>query len=112
MQIFKIRRDDGLFSSGGRFPKFRKLGKVWSQRNHLTNHLRQVKGIDKVYGNCTIVIYEVTEIELGAYTSINDYVAEIKERDLKKRELSDRRWEERQKQLRLEQFEKLKKEFE
>lgn len=112
MQIFKIKRTDGLFSSGGRFPMFRKLGKVWSQRNHLTNHIRQVKNIDRVYKDCAIIIYEVTETELGSYTSINDYVAEIQEKDFKRRELADKRWEECQKQLRLEQFEELKKEFE
>lgn len=92
MQIFKIKRADGMFSSGGVFPKFRKRGKIWSQRNHLTNHLRQVKNIDKVYKDCTIIIYEVTETELGAYISINDYIAEIQEKMPKKKNFVSNVW--------------------
>lgn len=38
-QAFKIRNADGLFSTGGTFPKFKKTGKLWASLNHVHSHI-------------------------------------------------------------------------
>ncbi len=44
--VYMIRRkSDGLFSSGGMSPAFRKTGKVWSTLGHLKLHLNMFVGI-------------------------------------------------------------------
>ncbi|HNC56680.1 MAG TPA: hypothetical protein PLP33_14630 [Leptospiraceae bacterium] len=62
MLVYKIRRkSDGLFSQGGNWPDFSKLGKIWKTKGHLTNHLKQVRHSD--YEDCEIVPYAIVEIE-------------------------------------------------
>lgn len=41
MFVYKIRRPDGLFSTGGMSPGFTKIGKTWSNIGHVKTHLRQ-----------------------------------------------------------------------
>jgi len=73
--VYRIRkRGTALYSTGGSIPSFSTKGKVWHQQSHLTNYLNQVIGsIAKVYKDCEIVAYEVTERETKV-TPIPDYV--------------------------------------
>ena len=41
MFVYKIKRLDGLFSTGGCTPEFTKTGKTWSSIGHVKTHLRQ-----------------------------------------------------------------------
>lgn len=64
MIIYKIcRKSDGLFSTGGENPKFNDKGKKWNARGHVTSHLSQFKHTFKLYSDCDIIAYEVTEDE-------------------------------------------------
>ena len=108
--VYKIRRkSDGLYSQGGHRPSFSKQGKTWSERRHLTNHLRQVVP-ESVYRDCEVVMCEVTEIEVSA-VPVDYYIAE-RERERKEREeFANNRlaWEARNE--RYQEYLKLKKEF-
>lgn len=78
--VYKIRNQEGLFSSGGTYPKWSKVGKVWASRNALSNHLtlvndggpyeeretRVARGKEneqllKYYDGCSIVVYNIHE---------------------------------------------------
>lgn len=78
MIVYKIRRkSDGLFSMGGTTPRFNKLGKIWKQKNHLTNHLQQVS--QKYYEDCVLVAYEISEVE-NTVINLENYLAELDEK--------------------------------
>jgi hypothetical protein len=68
MLCYKIKNRDGLFSTGGKFPKFKKKGKSWSSLGHLKNHINLVNEYNyynkDIYKDCVVVTYEVTEVEL------------------------------------------------
>jgi len=69
-KIYKIRnKQTGLYSNGGKKPKFSVNGKIWTQKNHLLLHLKIVDDIDKIYKNCEIVVLEMVETEVK---KIND----------------------------------------
>lgn len=78
--VYKIRNKEGLFSSGGTYPKWSKIGKVWASRMALSNHLtlvndggpyeeretRVARGKEneqllKYYNGCSIVVYDIHE---------------------------------------------------
>lgn len=62
-KVYKIKRNDGLFSTGGMNPKFSKTGKIWTSMRYLKSHLTLVKEnktIDE-YNNCIIIIYDLVE---------------------------------------------------
>lgn len=64
--VYKIRDKNGFFSKGGANPSFSKLGKVWTQINHLNNHFNQLdkKGADTYRRNkCEVVMYELIQTE-------------------------------------------------
>jgi len=76
---YKIRRkSDGLFSSGGEFPSFDAVGKVWTRHNHLSCHLalvvERLEGRGKnrkpwPYEDCEIVMVEYSYSHSLAFTS-------------------------------------------
>jgi hypothetical protein len=97
MKLFKIRNQEGLFSTGGSTPSWRPKGKTWVALNHLTAHLsmirrereRFVKGLkdpltaqryeatrryatfDKTkdpYANCTVLEFETIEMKATPIT--------------------------------------------
>jgi hypothetical protein len=41
MLVYKIKNQDGLFSTGGTRPYFNKTGKTWSNIGHIKTHLKQ-----------------------------------------------------------------------
>jgi hypothetical protein len=88
--IFKIRRkSDVLFSSGGCWPTFGPVGKVWQTAASLKLHLSLFKekrinldGEIKDYPNgiffhpykdCEIIPYEFVEVKSGIMT-VHDYI--------------------------------------
>ena len=113
MIVFKIRRKaDGLFSTGGSWPRFTKKGKLWKAQGHLTSHLTQVQ--DHLKANyitdCEIVEYELIEQPVGTL-SIASYMQEAQDRkDARRKEYEDRRAAYRKEQRRKE-YEELQKEF-
>ena len=116
--VYKIyRKTDGLFSMGGSTPKFNKVGKIWKQKGHLTNHLNQVdfrpiRDDKHVYSDCEIIPYELTETQVGPGFTISEY---LDERERKKEEAKlerQKRREEWEKEQRRKQYKKLKEEFE
>lgn len=58
--FYKIRRRDGLFSSGGHYPNFSKKGKIWRTMGHLRNHLNSLAPGDR-YNDCEIIELVSTE---------------------------------------------------
>jgi hypothetical protein len=63
--IYKIRRPDGMFSTGGAWPTFNKTGKVWVKLCNLNSHLALLKGRNRLdkYSDCEIVEFELNEID-------------------------------------------------
>ncbi len=94
---------------GGTTPRFKKLGKIWKQKNHLTNHLQQVS--QAWYLGCEIVTYEVTETENSAI-NLQDYLAELNEKKRLAEEKRQKCWQEVNRQLKHSAYLELKKEFE
>lgn len=94
--FYKIRRDDGLFSTGGTSPYFNEDGKVWHKRGHLSNHLaqfnaHQIRGPKSPYAGCKIVSYVATPV---GSESLDDYLRGVEERRQKRQAERDRAVEE------------------
>ena len=67
--VFKIRRkSDRLFSMGGCNPRFSTIGKTWSSRSNLNQHLALFdtrESLAKAYHGCEIVVYsEISSINI------------------------------------------------
>jgi hypothetical protein len=70
---YQIQRSDGLFSTGGYWPRFSKRGKIWRTIGHLKIHLRNVTGRHsiyperhiKAYEDCVVVKYVVSRVLEG-----------------------------------------------
>ena len=65
-KLWKIRnKKTGLFSNGGKTPKFTKNGKIWTCKGHLRLHLHQFSEyeLQKVYKDCEVVSYGMEEID-------------------------------------------------
>ena len=63
MKIFKIRNSEGLWSSGGAYPRFSKKGKAWSNIGFVKNHLSMFEIIPSDW---EVVEFELTENEKGS----------------------------------------------
>lgn len=88
MKIYKIRDENGLYSTGGMNPSFTKSGKTWNNIGHLKNHIRQFfdrtmyRGRNaELYENSEIVAIEVVETEVEK-TPVSDLIIEMVEKDL------------------------------
>jgi hypothetical protein len=46
---YQIQRSDGLFSTGGYWPRFSKRGKIWRTIGHLKAHLRYFSNLKNRY---------------------------------------------------------------
>jgi predicted transcriptional regulator len=64
--VYKIRRADGLFSTGTVSPSFTKTGKAWSNIGHVKTHLQLFYNsykkrweLPKSYDECEICCYEL-----------------------------------------------------
>ena len=88
MKIYKIRDENGLYSTGGMSPSFTKSGKAWNNIGHLKNHLRQFfdrrayRGRSaELYENAEIIAIEVVETEIEK-TPVPDMIIEMLEKDV------------------------------
>lgn len=64
MKIYKIRdKQTGLFSTGGLYPKWSKIGKVWKTQGNLKSHLNMLQecGFLSQYNNTEVIELETIE---------------------------------------------------
>lgn len=85
--LYKIRRKDGKFSSGGHPPKFIKTGKIWPLPQ-LKAHMRLIQnygGDFSCYNDCELVTYEekLSPSELTLEKFLDDYKQELVVKKLK-----------------------------
>ena len=74
MPVYKIRRSDGKYSSGGSTPRFTKSGKAWTTEGNLNSHITQVHDawLRQIqsrpsgenyypYTNCVVEVYNLVD---------------------------------------------------
>ena len=80
--IFKIRhKTSGLFSTGGRNPRWTDKGKTWTMLGYVKSHLGQVdvgRGRSHLYTNAEVVTFEVTVAETQDVQALLDEVKKKK----------------------------------
>lgn len=102
MQIHKIKHaKTGLYSTGGNYPRWTKVGKIWKNIGHVKTHLRQfINDYDgkinhKDVENWIVESLEVREDVIGK-AGAKDFIDEMarqKQEELRQRE-EDRRMRE------------------
>ena len=114
MIVYKIKRlYDNKYSVGGMTPSFNNTGKIWKQKGHLTNHLRQaVYGAyyNNEYENCIIVECELSEKEKD-FMSVQEYLNERQMRLEEQEKRLQKIKEEQEREYRWKLFQELKAEF-
>lgn len=82
MKVYKIRNKEGLFSTGGLYPRWKKVGKTWVALQHINAHIamlckryNQYKGtiycrsIQFPYTGCMVIEYVTEENAIGICSS-------------------------------------------
>lgn len=112
-EIYQIRRKiDGLFSTGGSYPSFRKSGKKWLTRSALSNHLAILDdGLkSRCYKDCEIVRIEILETEVSTIDVSNWTLAKstlkAKEKEKERREIREAERQKARTQREIEELEK------
>lgn len=86
--VYRIRRADGLYSTGGSNPRWTAKGKTWSGTGPLKNHLHFIRNswATRAYGNpykdAELVAFVVSEEEsarLDLHTLQDDLAAQVEE---------------------------------
>lgn len=68
MKFYKIYNvDTGLYSTGGYYPQFEKIGKRWTNKTGVSNHIRLAEHSYK-NKNIEIIEIELQEINKQTYT--------------------------------------------
>lgn len=81
MKLYKIRNEEGLYSSGGSRPDWTKKGKTWSNIGYIKNHIHQISDRDiSIYDNAVIVEIEIKEEEFFTYPVI-DLIKSMKDKE-------------------------------
>lgn len=71
MIVYRIKRADGLLSTGGRYPSFHKNGKAWRTKGALSNHVSQLGNHGRqAYLNCVVIESELVETDIGTYPAL------------------------------------------
>ncbi len=70
--MFKIRNKDGLFSNGGRWPSWTKIGKVWRNMGALSGHLAQIANQDFYSDNDEVIGFEPVEVSIELLVDYNE----------------------------------------
>lgn len=107
MIVYKIQRmSDGLYSTGGSYPRFSKKGKIWKQRGHVSSHLTLFSESEKkkIYGDCKVVGFEVVEEEIGSI-DVSDWT--LAKSTIRAKELQEQRQLEYQKEQKLQEIKRL-----
>jgi hypothetical protein len=63
-KLYRIRRRrDGLFSTGGHYPRWTKTGKSWTKIGYLRRHIAEVSATrsQMIYDECDVIEYTMTE---------------------------------------------------
>ena len=82
MKVYKIRNKEGLFSTGGLTPQWKKRGKTWVALSHINSHLNMLNKYydantrvyrgwlrqDNPYIGCMIIEYVTQENAIGIVT--------------------------------------------
>lgn len=114
--VYKIRDNaNGKFSTGGGHPRWTTKGKVWSTKAHVNSHLAMLVGC---YGQrhmypstVDVVEYELHEIESDV-SSIDHWLDAVKQHAAEKEKKRNERAAKYRENLRRQEYEKLKAEFE
>src|SRR6266403_3016544 len=106
--FYKIRnKKTGLFSKGGSWPRWSKLGKVWHSKGALSNHLAFVS-TSADYKDAEIIECEFVEV---GKIQIDEWLVEVSVRRNKRNASRDARYEAFRVAERRRQYEELAKEF-
>lgn len=113
---YKIRRHDGLFSTGGHSPAFAPRGKIWTTIGAVKNHLNQFKGnnyqgISKIYKDCELVILKI-ETTTADKKPIDAIIGELQVAATKKEQLRQELREKERQSRDLAELARLKKMYE
>lgn len=116
MIVYRLKAEDGTYVSNRKSqPEFgpENRARLWKQRSHLTNHIRQ---IDKEYNNeyqRKNVVVETCEVEyeVNDSCSITVFIDAIERKKQEQKDAWQKRAEEHQKRERYKQFLALQKEF-
>lgn len=112
-KVYKIRNPDGLFSTGGSYPRFTKVGKSWTKLAYVDSHLRGLgSGYARPrYNGCVVVEYEfvATEVSTTPVTALMDRLTAARvDREKKADELR----QQRQLNIQRQEYERLRHIFE
>lgn len=85
--IYKIRSENGLFSSGGSTPKFTTKGKVWTGKGGISNHLHILDSRGRsIYrtNNAKVIAYELSENVVGESMPVDEWMGALNDKKLKR----------------------------
>jgi uncharacterized short protein YbdD (DUF466 family) len=113
---YRIRRDDGMYSTGGRHPSWNKKGKVWKKLSHLRNAVTQTLE-NRVYGRYQhdCVIEKTTRLcieSIEDFCDFGQYLNDLQNKEDEKFRKRQEEWEREQEKKRYQMYLELKKEFE
>lgn len=112
--VFKIRsKTTGLFSTGGGTPGWSKKGKTWNMRGHVSSHLAGLySGGKKIYDvhQAEVVECVIREENVGV-VPVSEWLADVERRKADKENARKNAAEDRQRQQRYAEYQRLQKEF-
>jgi hypothetical protein len=110
--LYKIRsKKTGLFSTGGQWPKWSKLGKIWTVRGHISSHFTGLSPNGRrEYQNNDAEIVEI-ELIVKSVTPVEELIADAKRRKEIREEAARQARENRHVVLEKAEFERLLKKF-
>lgn len=112
--VFKIRsKTTGMFSTGGQSPGWSKKGKTWNQRGHVSTHLSGLyrTGRETYRDNQAEVVECVIREENVGVTPVSEWISAVEQRKADKELARKQAAEDRQRQQRYAEYQRLQKEF-
>lgn len=76
--MFKLQRmSDKLYSEGGVYPSFHKIGKLWRTKDALVRHLAQVSWNRRaLYDDVQVITFELVEVGMEALSDFSAWPQE------------------------------------
>lgn len=91
MKFYKIRAKTGLYSTGGAWPRWSKLGKTWTTKGHLSAHFTNLGSHgQKVYATSDAVVVECEIVETSA-APVADFIKAADDRKIEREQEQKRR---------------------
>ena len=112
--VFKIRsKTTGLFSTGGQSPGWSKKGKTWNMRGHISTHLSGLYRTGReTYTNHQAEVVEcIIREENVATVPVSEWIADVERRKADKETARKNATEDRLRQQRYAEYQRLQKEF-